>query len=102
MFDQPKLWKSWLARAELWYNTSFHTALGCSPFHALYGHEPNMGTMSQPVHTTSISVEDVVQKLRYQIVVLKEHLAKAQNRMKLMADRKTNEKEFQGGDNGLA
>lgn len=32
-------WKSWLSQAEFWYNTTNHTSLGCSPFHALYGYE---------------------------------------------------------------
>jgi hypothetical protein len=41
--DSPKSWKSWLSLAKLWYNSSFHSALGCSPFKALYGYEPNIG-----------------------------------------------------------
>lgn len=37
--DHPKKWFSWLALAEFWYNTSHHTAIGCSPFRALYGYD---------------------------------------------------------------
>jgi hypothetical protein len=33
----PRKWKSWLAAAEFWYNSSFHSMLGRSPFEALYG-----------------------------------------------------------------
>lgn len=32
----PQKWKAWLSLAELWYNTSYHTSLGCTPFRALY------------------------------------------------------------------
>jgi mannose-6-phosphate isomerase class I len=37
--SNPQKWKSWLSLAELWYNTSFNSSLGCSPFQALYGYE---------------------------------------------------------------
>ena len=45
--NTPTLWKQWLPLAELWYNSSFHTSLGCSPFKALYGHEPNLLLLHQ-------------------------------------------------------
>jgi hypothetical protein len=37
----PKQWSSWLSVAEFWYNTSYHSALGKSPFEVLYGHAPS-------------------------------------------------------------
>jgi hypothetical protein len=36
----PSQWSRWLALAEYWYNTSFHSALGTTPFEVLYGHKP--------------------------------------------------------------
>lgn len=36
----PTRWSYWLSLAEYWYNTSFHSSLGKSPFMVLYGHEP--------------------------------------------------------------
>jgi hypothetical protein len=36
----PKKWKEWLSPAEFWYNTCWHSALGRSPFQALYGRQP--------------------------------------------------------------
>jgi hypothetical protein len=36
----PKKWAAWLPLAEYWYNTSFHSALGRTPFEVLYGYPP--------------------------------------------------------------
>ena len=34
----PQRWSKWLSLEELWYNSSFHSALGRSPFEVLYGY----------------------------------------------------------------
>lgn len=36
----PKQWIKWLPLAEFWYNTTYHSALGHTPFEVLYGHPP--------------------------------------------------------------
>lgn len=56
--QSPKKWKQWLAQAELWYNSSHHSSLGCSPFKALYGHEPNMLSIPSDPTTSNTSVAD--------------------------------------------
>jgi transposase InsO family protein len=56
--DNPKHWKKWLSLAEFWYNSSFHSSLGCSPFKALYKTEPNFGGMPNlAVATDSAALE---------------------------------------------
>jgi hypothetical protein len=39
-FMEPKKWPAWLALAEWWYNTNYHTSLQSTPFQALYGYNP--------------------------------------------------------------
>lgn len=36
----PTKWSQWLPLAEFWYNTTFHSALGSSPFEVLEGNMP--------------------------------------------------------------
>jgi len=86
--DAPTTWKTWLSLAELWYNSSYHTALGCSPFKALYGYEPNIGIVPSVPTETTPEVADVIENRELHLQALKENLARAQNRMKLMVDRK--------------
>ena len=59
--DSPQTWKSWLPLAELWYNTSLHSSLGCTPFKALYGHDPDLGLFPTTTQTTSVSVTEQIE-----------------------------------------
>jgi hypothetical protein len=38
----PRKWSQWLTSVEFWYNTCLHSAIGRSPFEALYGYHPRM------------------------------------------------------------
>jgi hypothetical protein len=49
----PQKWSKWISLAEFWYNTTFHSALGKSPFEVLYGYKPKQfgiqdGTSQNP------------------------------------------------------
>lgn len=99
--DAPKTWPQWLSLAQLWYNSSYHSSLGCSPFKALYGVEANIGVPSATPDNTPQSVTDLVEHRELHLQNLKEHLAKAQNRMKTVADRKRSELQFAVGDQVL-
>ena len=99
--DSPSKWHSWLPQAEFWYNSSHHSSLGCSPFKALYGHDPFVGV---PVDTPSDApplVADFLADHKLHSVLLKEHLEKARKRMKLLADRSRTDVSFQVGDKVL-
>lgn len=36
----PTKWANWIPFAEFWYNSTYHSAHGLTPFQALYGHKP--------------------------------------------------------------
>jgi len=93
----PQKWKQMLSQAEFWYNTSFHSAIGCSPFHALYGYDPNTGYLQVSLEPGN-SVSDTVQELQNRAKGLREQLARAQNKMKVAADKHRSDKEYQVGE----
>lgn len=74
--DSPMKWKSW-PLAELWYNTSFHSSLGCSPFKALYGYEANSGVAVLLTSSEPSEAVDVIQARETHLANLKEHLSAA-------------------------
>jgi len=59
--DAPTTWKSWLPLAQLWYNSSHHSSIDCSPFKALYGYDPNLGTVSTADQTAPPSVTQLIE-----------------------------------------
>lgn len=97
-FQQPTKWHSWLALAELWYNTTFHTSLKMTPFQALYGFPPPMvAESSLPDFLCEDSPDLLLNKdLAHQVI--KQNLQKAQERMKHFVDKKRKERIFQEGD----
>ncbi|XP_076937879.1 uncharacterized protein LOC143605771 [Bidens hawaiensis] len=89
VMDDPLQWPKWLTPAEWWYNTTFHSAIGMSPFEALYG---------IPHDTKLHSLEEWFQQREIKLFALKTNLAKAKNKMKQMADKRLSEREFKVGD----
>jgi hypothetical protein len=96
--DAPKTWKNWLSLAQLWYNSSFHSSLGCSPFKALYGYEANLGLQPATSDQAPTSVTEIIANREAHLQLLKQRLAQAQNRMKVQADRNRTDKQFMVGD----
>jgi len=99
--DAPNTENSWLPLAQLWYNSSHHSSIGCSPFRALYGYDPNLGTVSTNDQTAPPSVTQLIEHREQHLQHLKQRLEQAQNRMKLFADRKRTDQHYSVGDSVL-
>ena len=67
---------------------------GCSPFRALYAHDPNMSATPVLTETTNSTVSEMLEERATHTALLKEQLAIAQSRMKHQADRKRTERVF--------
>ena len=94
----PKLWLKWLSLAEYWYNTSQHSALGRSPFEVLYGHPPKHFGLSDAVVSSVPDVESMLAERATMVAVVRQHLLRAQQRMKHQADKKRSDRKFNVGD----
>lgn len=99
--DNPRHWKKWLSLAEFWYNSSFHTALGCTPFKALYRTEPNFGGMPNLTVSADSVTNDTALEYQAQTELLRAQLIRAQQRMKMYADKNRVERQFMVGDQVL-
>ncbi|KAA3465173.1 reverse transcriptase [Gossypium australe] len=87
--ERPTDWVLWMPLAEWWYNTTYHTAVQCTPYDALYGQKiPHH--MSYLVGSSLVATVD--RSLQHREV------ARAQERMRQMADRKRFDREFKMGD----
>ncbi|GJX69778.1 retrotransposable element Tf2 [Tanacetum coccineum] len=96
--ESPKDWVQWLPLAAYWYNTNYHSATNTTPFEVVYGQPP-------PLHIPYMSKDSKVELVdrtltarEKTIDMLKFNLAKAQNRMKVQADKHRTEREFSVGD----
>ena len=96
--EKPKEWVLWLPLAEWWYNSNWHSAIGTTPYEAVYGQPPSLHV---PYIMGDSKVEAVDGSLRAWEECIKKqqfHLTRAQNRMKSQADKHRSDVEFQVGD----
>jgi hypothetical protein len=94
----PAKWFSWIALAEFWYNATPHSAIGCSPFEALYGHPPRHFGVSVWDAVEVPELSSWLQDRKVMADVIRQHLARAKERMKKQADKHRSERHFQVGD----
>jgi hypothetical protein len=95
--DRPREWLKWLPWAEFCYNTSFQTALRCSPFKVVYGREP---PALLPYHPGTSQVADIDKQLHARdefLADIRDRLM-SQVTMKSYQDKHRREVEFHEGD----
>lgn len=56
----PRSWHKFLLWAELWYNSTFHKSLGCTPFKAVYGRDPPSLVPFERGSTTNADLETML------------------------------------------
>ena len=92
---KPKSWPQWLSWTEYWYNTNYHASTKTTPFKALYGKDPPILLRGDATPSNVEDVNQMVQDRNLMLDELKEQLAKAQNRMKVQADKHRRELELE-------
>ena len=90
----PTCWSQWLVVAEYWYNTTYHSALGCTPFEVLYGYTPRHFGISSDNAISVTDLADWVHERELMQRVIQQHLLRAQQHMKRQADKHRSEREF--------
>lgn len=83
----PKNWGKWLFLAEYWYDTSFHSALGRTPFEVIYGHLLREFAVTQVEESSVPDLAACLQERAIMMDHLQQQLKHAQDRMKKQADK---------------
>jgi hypothetical protein len=94
----PTKWKQWLSLIEFWYNTSYHTSLGKTPFEVVYGQTPRHFGIDV---VESCAVPDLQSWLidrKMMTQLMQQHLLRAQQRHKYQADKHRYERSFTDGE----
>jgi hypothetical protein len=73
--ETPRKWKAWIPITEFWYNSSFHSSLGCTPFRALYGYDPPIAAAPMLCSSDNKSVQDLIDKRQLFTGIIMQHLA---------------------------
>ena len=83
----PKKWYAFLAWVEYSYNTSFHTALKCTPFKLMYVRDPPNLLAYEHGSTGNFELEQSLHERDVTLKDIKDHLVQAQQLMKNNADK---------------
>ncbi|KAD4178201.1 hypothetical protein E3N88_26792 [Mikania micrantha] len=96
--DQPRKWSYYLPWAEFSYNTSFHSATGTTPFSIVYGRPPPPIIPYVLGDTNNSELEQQLIDRDDMLKLIRNNLAKAQDRMKQQANLHRTNVTFKEGD----
>ncbi|KAK8926410.1 Calcium-dependent protein kinase 8 [Platanthera zijinensis] len=100
--ENPRHWPKVLSWAEYFYNTTYHTSAGMTPYEAMYG-RPSPTLVHHYRSTSSLqAIQADVHDRNQLLKQLKTNLLTAQQRIKQLADRSRRDAEFEVGDQVLA
>ncbi|XP_057438204.1 transposon Tf2-1 polyprotein isoform X3 [Lotus japonicus] len=96
--DHPKTWSYWVPWAEFWYNSTFHTSIGQTPFEVVYGRKapPLVRFLSNETKVAAVALD--LSERDEAIKQLREHLKKAQEQMASYANKKRRDLNFEVGE----
>ncbi|KAL6224518.1 hypothetical protein ACLB2K_003373 [Fragaria x ananassa] len=97
IMDKPNSWAILLHWVEWWTNTTYHSTIHMTSFQALHRHPPPTIEAYLPGTTTIAAIDKALQDRDILIEHLRTNMAKAQNRMKQMADKNRTKREFAEG-----
>ena len=92
--NQPKKWYQYLNLAELWQNTTYHSAIGTSLFHALYGRQPPTIVDVVNIPNAGTTIQEMLMEHIVIVHVLREHLRRARQRIGDQANRHRIDRSF--------
>ena len=86
--ENPKDWLKLLPWAAYNYNTSFHSAIGMTPYKAVFGRNPPPLICYSANTSDTPALQEQLQQRDTLLDTLKNNLRSAQTRMKIRADSK--------------
>jgi len=78
----PGKWKDWLALAEFWYNTSYHSSLDKTPFEVLYGQQPRHLGIDVVDACSVPDLQEWLAQRKLMVQLLQQQLVRVQQRQK--------------------
>lgn len=88
----------WMPWAEYWFNTTYHGSTRMSPFEAVYGRQPPKIVQVVQGEVKMEAVQKDLMERDEVLRQLKTHLLRAQDRMRVQANKHRRERNFEVGD----